>query len=151
MELDDEYFMKKALTLAEQAAEDDEVPIGAVLVWNQQIIAKGYNQSQRLNDATAHAEMLALTSGFNAAGSPYLNECTLYVTVEPCPMCAGALKWSQLGKLVYGASEPKSGFSRHKPSLLHPKTKVVSGVMEDDCASLMQSFFQTKRKRDQES
>ena len=146
MELGDEYFMKKALKLAEQAYEEDEVPIGAVLVWNNKIIAKGYNQSQRLNDCTAHAEMLALTAGFNAAGSSYLNDCTLYVTVEPCAMCAGALKWSQLGKLVYGADEPKSGYAVYDPPLLHPKTKVQSGVLKDDCASLMKNFFRKKRE-----
>jgi tRNA(adenine34) deaminase len=145
MELDDEYFMKQALKLAQQALDEDEVPIGAILVWNKKIIAKGYNQSKMLNDCTAHAEMLALTSGFNAAGSPYLNDCTMYVTIEPCPMCAGALKWSQLGKLVYGASEPKSGFSIYNPSLLHPKTKITSSVLKEECAEIMSQFFRAKR------
>jgi tRNA(adenine34) deaminase len=146
MELGHEYFMKHALKLANQAFEEDEVPIGAVLVWNGKIIAKGYNQSQRLNDCTAHAEMLALTAGFNAAGSPYLNDCTLYVTVEPCSMCAGALKWSQIGNIVYGASEPKSGYSAYQPSLLHPKTKVEQGILATECGDLMKRFFKAKRE-----
>jgi len=145
MELGDEYFMKQALKLAAQAFDEDEVPIGAVLVWKNKIIAKGYNQTQRLNDSTAHAEMLCLTSGFNAAGSPYLPDCTMYVTVEPCTMCAGALKWAQIGQLVYGASEPKSGFEVFQPSLLHPKTKVTRGILEEECAALMKSFFVKKR------
>ena len=148
MELGHEYFMKQALKLAQQAFDEDEVPIGAVLVWKNKIIAKGYNQSQRLNDSTAHAEMLTLTAGYTAAGSPYLPDCTLYVTVEPCSMCAGALKWSQIGTIVYGASEPKSGYSMYSPSLLHPKTKVEKGVLAEDCSELMKSFFRAKRPRE---
>jgi tRNA(adenine34) deaminase len=146
MELGDEYFMKQALKMAQQAYDEDEVPIGAVLVWNNKIIAKGHNNSQRLNDCTAHAEMIALTSGFNAAGSPYLNECALYVTVEPCSMCAGALKWSQLGKLVYGAAEQKAGYTLYKPLLLHKKTEVVSSILKEECAELMTRFFKKKRE-----
>ncbi|MFT5723783.1 MAG: tRNA(adenine34) deaminase [Bacteroidia bacterium] len=145
MELGDDYFMKQAIKQALIALEDDEVPIGAVVVVNNQIIGKGYNQTKRLNDATAHAEMLALTSAFNHFNATVLDECVLYVTVEPCAMCAGAIKWARLKKLVFGAQEPKSGFSQYTPSLLHPKTEIVSGLLEPECKSLMQSFFESKR------
>jgi tRNA(adenine34) deaminase len=145
MELGHDYFMKQALKLAIQAAEEDEVPIGAVVVVDNKIIGKGYNQSQRLNDCTAHAEMLALTAAFNQFNSSILEECTLYVTVEPCSMCAGALKWARIGTLVYGLSEPKSGFSLYEPTLLHPKTKVKSGILESECKQVMQAFFESKR------
>lgn len=148
MELGHEFFMKQALKLAQQAFDEEEVPIAAVLVWNDKIIAKGYNQSQKLNDSTAHAEMLALTAGYNAAGSPYLKDCTLYVTVEPCAMCAGALKWSQIGTIVYGCDEPKTGYSIYRPSLLHPKTKVVSGILAEECSTLMKEFFRVKRSKE---
>jgi tRNA(adenine34) deaminase len=115
------------------------------VVVNNQIIGKGYNQTRRLKDATAHAEMLALTSAFNHFSTSILDECTLYVTVEPCPMCAGALQWARLKQVVYGASEPKSGFSLYSPSLLHQKTEIVSGVLEPECKDLMQKFFEAKR------
>jgi tRNA(adenine34) deaminase len=145
MELGHDYFMKQAIKQALLAFEDDEVPIGAVVVVNNQIIGKGYNQTRRLKDATAHAEMLALTSAFNHFSTSILDECTLYVTVEPCPMCAGALQWARLKQVVYGASEPKSGFSLYSPSLLHQKTEIVSGVLEPECKDLMQKFFEAKR------
>lgn len=145
MELGDDYFMKQALKQAYLAAEEDEVPIGAVVVVNNQIIGKGYNQTRRLNDNTAHAEMLALTSAFNHFNSSILQECTLYVTVEPCAMCAGASMWSRIGKLVYGTSEPKSGYTNYQPNLLHSKTTVVAGVLEEECREIMQRFFASKR------
>ncbi|MCB9262326.1 MAG: nucleoside deaminase [Flavobacteriales bacterium] len=145
MDLGHDYFMKQALKQAIMAAEEDEVPIGAVVVVNNQIIGKGYNQTQRLNDTTAHAEMLAITAAFNHFNGTFLTECSLYVTVEPCAMCAGAIKWARLGSLVYGASEPKSGFSMYQPSILHPKTTVVSGILEDECKMIMQHFFEKKR------
>ncbi len=145
MELGHDYFMKQAIKQALLAFEDDEVPIGAVVVVNNQIIGKGYNQTRRLKDATAHAEMLALTSAFNHFSTSILDECTLYVTVEPCPMCAGALQWARLKQVVYGASEPKSGFSLYSPSLLHQKTEIVAGVLEPECKDLMQKFFEAKR------
>ncbi len=146
MELGDDYFMKQALKQAIRAFEDDEVPIGAVVVVNNQIIGKGYNQSKRLNDSTAHAEMLAITSAFNHFQSAILDECTLYVTVEPCAMCAGAIKWARIKKVVFGAKEPKSGFSQYQPTILHPKTTTVAGVLEEECRSIMQDFFAKKRE-----
>jgi tRNA(adenine34) deaminase len=121
------------------------VPIGAVVVVGNQIIGKGYNQTKRLNDTTAHAEMLALTAAFNHFNATVLDECSLYVTVEPCAMCAGALKWARLGTIVFGAGEPKSGFTQYKPDILHPKTELVTGVLEDDCKRLMRDFFAKKR------
>lgn len=141
----DEKYMREALREARNAAQEDEVPVGAVVVLNGRIIAKGHNMTQRLNDPTAHAEMLALTSAFEAMGGKYLNNCTLYVTVEPCPMCAGALAWAQIGKVVYGAIDPKRGFSRFSPSLLHPKTQVTAGVLAEECGKLVSEFFAGKR------
>ena len=138
--------MLDALREAQRAAAEDEVPIGAVIVCQGRIIAKGHNMTERLNDPTAHAEMIAITAATEAVGGKYLNDCTLYVTVEPCPMCAGALAWSQIGKVVYGASDPKRGFSRFSPSLMHPKTEIVSGVMADECGSIVSEFFQNKRR-----
>jgi len=132
MELSHDYFMKQAIKQALLAAADDEVPIGAVVVVNNEIIGKGYNQTRRLNDNTAHAEMIALTAGFNQFNSSILDECSLYVTIEPCAMCAGALKWARIGTLVYGAQEPKSGFTLYEPTLLHPKTR-----MSDDHARVL--------------
>ncbi len=143
----DEKFMKDALREAGAAAAEDEVPIGAVIVCRGRIIGKGHNMTERLNDPTAHAEMIAITAATEAMGGKYLNDCTLYVTVEPCPMCAGALAWSQIGRVVYGASDPKRGFSQFSPSLMHPKTVVVSGVLEDECGSLVSEFFRNKRKQ----
>ena len=137
--------MREALREAGYAAAEDEVPIGAVIVWNGRVIAKGLNMTERLADPTAHAEMIAITAATEATGGKYLNECTLYVTVEPCPMCAGALAWSQIGSVVYGASDPKRGFSQFSPSLMHPKTTVISGVIAQECSSLVSEFFKNKR------
>ena len=137
--------MLDALREAQRAAAEDEVPIGAVIVCQGRIIAKGHNMTERLNDPTAHAEMIAITAATEAVGGKYLNDCTLYVTVEPCPMCAGALAWSQIGKVVYGASDPKRGFSRFSPSLMHPKTEIVSGVLAEECGEIVSEFFRNKR------
>ena len=137
--------MRKALAEAEQAAAEDEVPIGAVVVCNNRIIARTHNLTETLHDVTAHAEMQAITAAANALGGKYLNDCTIYVTVEPCPMCAGALAWSQIGRIVYGAPDTKKGYRLVAPKVLHPKTQVVSGVMEEECAAVMKEFFQTKR------
>ena len=140
-----EKFMKLAIKQAIVAKGKDEVPIGAIIVWNGRIIAKGHNMTERLSDPTAHAEMIAITAATEAVGGKYLNDCTLYVTVEPCPMCAGALAWSQIGRIVYGTSDPKRGFSGFSPSLLHPKTEVISGVLADECSNLVTEFFKAKR------
>lgn len=141
----DEYFMKRAIQEAVTAFEKDEIPVGAVVVANNRIIARAHNLTETLTDVTAHAEMQAITAAANLLGAKYLNECTLYVTIEPCVMCAGALGWSQVGKLVYGASDDKRGFTKFAPAALHPKTEVVSGIMADDCADLMTEFFRKKR------
>ena len=138
--------MREALREAMRAAEEDEVPIGAVVVCKGRIIGKGHNMTERLNDPTAHAEMIAITAATEAMGGKYLNECTLYVTVEPCPMCAGALAWAQTGRVVHGAADPKRGFSMFSPSLMHPKTEVVPGVLADECSGLVSDFFKNKRK-----
>ena len=143
--LDDAYFMKQALIEARKAAHQGEVPIGAVIVWHNQIIARAYNQTEILNDVTAHAEMLAITAAANTLGGKYLTECTIYVTVEPCVMCAGALSWAQIGRIVYAAPDEKRGFSKFAPNALHPKTQLLSGLLETECATLMKQFFQTKR------
>ena len=140
-----EKFMREALREARFAAEEDEVPIGAVIVWNGRVISKGHNMTERLSDPTAHAEMIAITAATEAVGGKYLNDCTLYVTVEPCPMCAGALAWSQIGKVVYGASDPKRGFSQFAPSLMHPKTEVTAGILAEECGNLVSEFFRNKR------
>ncbi len=142
---DDFYFMKRAFQEAQLAYEKGEVPVGAVVVANNRIIARAHNLTETLTDVTAHAEMQAITAAANLLGGKYLNECTLYVTLEPCVMCAGALGWAQLGRLVYGASDEKRGFSRFAPKALHPKTEVVSGVLGDDCADLMIAFFEERR------
>lgn len=142
---DDSYFMKKAFQEARLAYEEGEIPVGAVVVVQNRIIARAHNLTETLTDVTAHAEMQSITAAANLLGGKYLNECTLYVTLEPCVMCAGALGWAQLGKLVYGASDEKRGFMKFAPHALHPKTKVVAGVMADDCADLMTAFFQEKR------
>ena len=138
--------MKDALREAQAAAAEDEVPIGAVITCRGRIIGKGHNMTERLNDTTAHAEMIAITAATEAMGGKYLSDCTLYVTVEPCPMCAGALAWSQIGRVVYGASDPKRGFSQFSPSLMHPKTEVVSGVLAEECGGMVTEFFRNKRK-----
>ncbi len=141
----DEKYMREALLEAEYAASEDEVPVGAVIVFRGRVISRGHNMTQRLNDPTAHAEMIAITSAFEAIGGKYLNDCTLYVTVEPCPMCAGALAWAQIGKVVYGAIDPKRGFSLFSPSLLHPKTRVTGGVLAEECGKMVSDFFAAKR------
>lgn len=143
----DEYFMQLALREAQRAFDEDEVPIGAVVVQNGKVIARGYNMTEKLNDPTAHAEMIALTSAFGNMGAKYLPDATLFVTVEPCVMCAGALYWSKLSRVVWGASDIKNGFSRVKPavSLFHPKTEIVTGILEEECAILMKEFFKSKR------
>ena len=144
--LSDEYFMKVAYKEALKAAEMGEVPVGAIIVCNNQIIAKAHNSMEMLHDVTAHAEMVAITSASNFLQNKYLNECTLYVTLEPCVMCAGAMKWSQLGKLVYGAPDEKNGFMKYGTSLLHPKTKIGYGVMQNEIKDLLKDFFSKKRK-----
>lgn len=142
----DSHYMRQALLLAEQAYEEDEIPIGAVVVCENRVIGRGYNQVERLQDATAHAEMLAVTAASEYLGSKYLQGCTLFVTIEPCVMCAGALRWVQLERVVYGASEPKAGFSRHQQAILHPRTELVGGVMADEAAELMRKFFRERRE-----
>lgn len=142
---DDNFYMKQALLEAKCAIEEDEIPVGAVIVCGERIIARAHNLTERLSDVTAHAEMQAITAASEYLGGKYLNDCTLYVTVEPCVMCAGALGWSQIGRIVYGAGDEKRGFRRFAPQALHPKTELVSGVMEEECASLMKEFFQRKR------
>ena len=145
MEKNHEFFMKEALKEAEKAFAADEVPVGAVVVVNGRIISRAHNLTERLNDPTAHAEMQAITMATNMFGGKYLNEATLYVTVEPCPMCAAALNWAQVGKVVYGASDSKRGFSLFSPSLLHPKTEVLQGILNEECSNLMKNFFASKR------
>ena len=141
----DEHFMRVALQEAQLAFEEDEVPVGAVIVCDNRIIARAHNMTERLNDVTAHAEMQAFTAAANFLGGKYLPECTLYVTVEPCPMCAGASFWTQIGKIVYGATDEKRGYSLLKSQILHPKTQITGGVMEVECSALMKEFFQRKR------
>ena len=141
---DDTYFMKRALEEAQQAFDKNEVPIGAVVVMHDKIIARAYNLTETLNDVTAHAEMQAFTAAADFLGGKYLKECTLYVTLEPCQMCAGASYWTQIGKIVYGASEEKRGFLAMKTTL-HPKTKVLGGVLEEECSQLLKQFFIEKR------
>lgn len=142
---DDEYFMKQALAEARVAASEGEVPVGAVVVAGDRIIARAHNQTERLNDPTAHAEMLAITAAVGALGAKYLNDCSLYVTVEPCVMCAGAIGWSQLRRVVFGASDKKRGYRSFAPDAFHPKTVVEKGVMEEECAEEMQKFFRQRR------
>jgi len=142
----DAYYMRRALDLAHQAYEEDEVPIGAIVVADKKIIGKGYNQTEKLLDVTAHAEMLAITSAAQYMNSKFLDECTLYVTIEPCVMCGGALKWARFGKVVFGATEPKFGYSNVSEQILYHKTEVVRGVLADECAKIMKKFFAEKRK-----
>ncbi len=142
---DDNYYMKKALQEAEFAFQEDEVPIGAVIVCRDQIIARAHNMTERLNDVTAPAEMQAITAAANKIGGKYLTDCTLYVTVEPCPMCAGAIGWAQIGRLVYGAPDEKRGYTLIAPRALHPKTEVKNGVLSDEATALMKDFFKKKR------
>lgn len=141
----DNYFMREALKLAQIAGEDGEIPVGAVVVSQHKIIGKGYNQTEKLKDVTAHAEMIAITAAAQYLRSKYLRDCTLYVTLEPCVMCAGALYWSQVSRLVYGASDDKRGFSLVQPSLVHPKTKIVKGILAEECQQLLHNFFKKLR------
>ncbi|MBR4586585.1 MAG: nucleoside deaminase [Bacteroidales bacterium] len=141
----DERFLREALREARAAGASDEVPIGAVVVCRGRVIARGHNMTERLHDPTAHAEMIALTAATEALGGKYLDDCTLYVTVEPCPMCAAALCWAQLGRLVYGAPDPRRGYSLFSPSLLHPRTEVSAGLLADECGTLVKDYFKSKR------
>ncbi|GAB6012786.1 nucleoside deaminase [Viscerimonas tarda] len=143
--LDDDYFMRQALKEAQAAFDKDEVPVGAVIVCQNRIIARAHNLTETLNDVTAHAEMQAITAAANVLGGKYLTNCSLYVTVEPCPMCAGALGWAQIPQIVYGAKDEKRGYSFVSPKAIHPKTRVIGGVLEPECAELMQRFFRNKR------
>ena len=142
---DDTFYMKQALAEAHKAADRGEVPVGAVVVCRDRIIARSHNLTETLNDETAHAEMQAITAAANFLGGKYLTDCTLYVTVEPCVMCAGAIAWAQLGRLVFGASDEKRGYQKYAPNALHPKTVVVQGVLSEESAELMKVFFKKKR------
>jgi tRNA(adenine34) deaminase len=142
----DHFFMQRAISEAKIAFEQGEVPIGAVVECGGRSVGKGHNLVETLGDATAHAEMQAITAAMNTLGGKYLTECTLYVTVEPCVMCAGALAWSQIGRVVYGTDEPKKGYTTIPHPLLHPKTKVEKGVMEEECKALMEDFFKKLRR-----
>ena len=145
----DEYYMQQALKEAQKAFDEGEVPIGSVIVMQDKIIARGYNQVEKLNDSTAHAEIIALTSAFNYLGAKYLPEATLYVTIEPCLMCAGALYWSKIDKIVYAAEDEKNGYKKYistgQKSPFHPKTQIISGICKDECASLIKQFFKARR------
>jgi tRNA(adenine34) deaminase len=141
----DEFFMREALKEAQKAFYEGEVPVGAVVVAQNKIIARGHNQTERLNDATAHAEMIAITSATSFIGGKYLTDCTLYVTLEPCVMCAGAMNWSQVSKVVYGADDVQRGFSLINTPLLHPKAEIVKGILAEECKSLIQIFFERLR------
>lgn len=147
MMFDDAYFMKEALRQARMAYDAGEIPIGAVVTWDTKIISRGHNQTEQLNDSTAHAEMIALTAAFNTLGSKYLPEATLYVTVEPCLMCSGALYWSKIGRIVYGASDVKNGYKKTTGENwpFHPKTQLTHGILAEDCAQLMKDFFAARR------
>lgn len=141
----DEHFMKEALKEAQKAYDENEVPVGAIVVCNNKIIARAHNMTEKLNDITAHAEMLAITSATNFLGGKYLNECSMYITLEPCVMCAGALYWSQIKKIVYASKDEKRGFNTVGKNILHPKTSIVSGIMENEASELLKSFFKSKR------
>ena len=143
----DEYYMRKALEQAQRAFDEEEVPIGAVVVCNNKIVGKGYNQTEKLTDVTAHAEMLAITAAATEIGSKYLDECTLYITIEPCVMCAGAIKHARFHKIVIGANEPKMGFSNFLAEDFNMKTELQSGVLENECRALMQNFFKLRREK----
>lgn len=142
---DDNYYMKQALMEAQKAEERNEVPIGAVVVCSGKIIGRGHNLTETLNDVTAHAEMQAITAASNNLGAKYLPKCTLYVTVEPCVMCAGAIGWSQLGRLVFGTEDEKRGYQKFAPNALHPKTEVVKGILQEECSQIVKKFFKNKR------
>ena len=145
MESIDERFMREAIREAQAAAGEDEIPIGAVITAGGRVIAKGHNMTEKLHDPTAHAEMIAITAATGAMGGKYLNDCTLYVTVEPCPMCAAACAWAQIGRVVYGAPDPKRGYSLYSPSLLHPKTETAAGILAGTGGSIVSDFFKSKR------
>jgi tRNA(adenine34) deaminase len=147
MLFDDNYFMKEALRQAQLAFDAEEVPIGAVIVWDTKIIGRGYNQVERLNDSTAHAEMIAMTAAFNQAGSKYLPEATLYVTIEPCLMCCGAMYWSKIGRIVYGAEDVKNGYRKLTAAVnpFHPRSEITHGILAEECAQLMKEFFVMRR------
>lgn len=142
---DDEFYMRKALEEACAAYEEGEIPVGAVMVCRGRILARTHNLTERLTDVTAHAEMQAITAAANGLGGKYLDECTLYVTLEPCPMCAGAIGWAHIGRLVYGASDAKHGYTVFSPGVLHPRTEVVAGMMEEESANLLKKFFRERR------
>lgn len=141
----DEKYMREALAEAREALAEEEIPIGAVVVCRGRIIGKGHNMVERLHDATAHAEMIAITAATEALGGKYLQDCTLYVTVEPCPMCAAALNWSQVSRIVYGAPDPRRGYSLYSPSLLHPRTEAIGGILADECGTLVSDYLKSKR------
>ena len=141
----DDFYMKQALVEARQACEEGEIPIGAVVECQGRIIARAHNLTERLHDVTAHAEMQAITAAAEHLGGKYLTDCTLYVTVEPCPMCAGAIGWAQVPRIVYGAADPKRGFREYAPRVLHPKAECIGGILEEECRQLMQDFFKSKR------
>ena len=141
----DKQYMRRALDEARQALEEGEIPIGAVVVAKGRIISRAHNQTETLNDVTAHAEMLAITAAANALGGKYLTDCTLYVTVEPCPMCAGAIGWAQVPRIVYGAADEKRGYRRYAPNVLHPRANAIGGILEEECRQLMLDFFKNKR------
>lgn len=142
---EDEHYMRLALEEAKKAYDSEEIPIGAVIVCQGRIVGRGHNLTEQLNDVTAHAEMQAFTAASQTLGGKYLKECTLYVTIEPCVMCAGAAYWTQIGRIVYGAAEEKRGFTTKSNNLLHPKTKLQNGILAADCAALMKRFFENKR------
>lgn len=141
------HFMREALKEAQKAYEKNEVPVGALIVYNNKIIARSHNLTEQLNDVTAHAEILAITSATTYTGSKYLKDCSIYVTIEPCPMCAGAIGWAQLSTLIFGAYDLKKGYTLFSENILHPKTEVIKGVMADECAQIIQQFFQERRKK----
>ncbi|MCL3782388.1 nucleoside deaminase [Prolixibacteraceae bacterium JC049] len=142
----DEYFMRMALQEAQKAFDEDEVPVGALVVSQNRVIARAHNLTEALNDVTAHAEMQAITAAANTIGGKYLKDCTLYVTLEPCPMCAGALAWAQIGKIVFGSDDEKRGYQAKAAGVLHPKTEIVKGVLQEECADLIKRFFAQKRR-----
>ena len=145
MQAKDQYYMREALKEAQKALEKDEVPIGAVIVCNDRIIARAHNLTETLKDATAHAEMQAFTSAANYLGGKYLPDCTLYVTIEPCTMCAGAAFWTQITRIVYGAKDPKRGYSLYAPEVLHPKSTITGGILAEECGEIVTEFFRKKR------
>ncbi|MBQ9311399.1 MAG: nucleoside deaminase [Bacteroidales bacterium] len=141
----DEKYMREALAQAREALAEEEIPIGAVVVSRGRIIGKGHNLVERLHDATAHAEMIAITAATESLGGKYLQDCTLYVTVEPCPMCAAALNWSQVSRIVYGAADPRRGYSLYSPPLLHPRTEAIGGILAEECGTLLTDYLKSKR------